>query len=113
MGDQQERCIEAMLRAEVKRQRDPLQPRLMNPIGRLMNEAANTIAALRTAPEGFVMVQASALDGIRTAAEACWAQSQDKSFAEWVRDRANGEARGLNAALTMLAARPQGVKDVP
>lgn len=68
-------------------------------------------AALRAAPEGFVMVKSSALDGIRTAAEACWVQSQDKSFSEWVRDRANGEARGLNAALTMLAARPQGVKD--
>ncbi len=71
-------------------------------------ELQEFVAALRAAPEGFVMVKTSALDGISTAAEACWAQSQDKSFAEWVRDRANGEARGLNAALTMLTARPQG-----
>lgn len=70
-------------------------------------------ASLRAAPEGFVLVKASALDGIRTAAEACWAQSQDKSFAEWVRDEAKGQARGLRAALSMLAARPQGVKDAP
>lgn len=68
-------------------------------------------AALRDAPEGFVMVKASALDGIRTAAEACWAQSQDKSFAEWVRDDAKGQARGLRAALSMLAARPGAPHD--
>jgi hypothetical protein len=47
---QQARDIEAALRAEVGKQRDPLRPLFMNSIGRLMNDAANAIAALRAAP---------------------------------------------------------------
>lgn len=95
---QQALDIEAALRAEVGRQRDTLQPLLMNSIGRLMNDAANTIAALRAAPE------AEALRVAMTALEQIATTPRNKGA------RMNAKAT-LLFLQTQLAARPQGVKD--
>lgn len=61
-------------------------------------------AALRTAPDGWVMVSVEVIDAIRSDASKEIETTNNRKLRERVRDQAKGRAQGLRRGVAMIAA---------